>query len=177
MPRIEIRYSIEDGLLIGLYTPFKEVDKSLLQPFRDELESKPVVKARIVSRFESEPSEDEILKEYLTCFYGGNDTKLDIDCETSTPDYCHCGGRGMCPDEGFPGLCSIATVGEAKLSKTEVEALQLVARDKSVKEIASIRNRSRHTIEAEARSIREKLKVCSIAAAAALATSLGIVRT
>ena len=176
MQRVEIRYSIEEGLSIGSYTPFKDVDKSLLRPFLDELESKPVVKARIVSRFDYSPTEDEILKEYLICYYGGNDNKLDFDRETSIPDYCHCGGRGMCSDEGFPGLCSIAYVGEVKLSKTEVEDLQLSANDKSVKQIACIRNRSKHTIETEQRIIREKLHVCSIAAATAKAASLGIIR-
>lgn len=175
MPRIEIKYSTEDGLHIGFYTSYKEADKTLLQPFRDELNSLPEVKNRIIAR--GCATDDEILKEYLICRYGGNDNVIDINEGTHTPDYCHCGGRGYCKDEGFEGLCSIATVGDARLSKVEVQDLQLVAQDKSVKEIASIRNRSRHTIEAEARSIREKLKVCSIAAAAALATSLGIVRT
>ena len=120
MQRIEVRYSIEDGLHIGFYASFNEVDKSLLKVFSDELNSKPQVRSRIVARFDYPPTEAEILKEYLICLYGGNDDKLDIEGENSTPDYCHCGGRGYCKDEGFPGLCSVAVVGDVKLSKTEV---------------------------------------------------------
>lgn len=170
--RVEVIYSIESGLHIGVFTPFQECGLELLDMFREELNSKPDVLKRIKAR--GKETQSEILKEYLICFYGGNDNLIDVDGQTSTPDYCHCGNRGHCPDEGFTGLCSIPTVGDIKLSKSEVEIISFHAHDKSVKEIASIRRRSIHTVETQVRSLRAKLSAHSMSSVLAKTSALGI---
>ena len=170
--RIEVIYPIESGLHIGVFMPFKECDPALLSELQEELSAKPDVIKRIKAR--GIETETEILKEYLICFYGGNDNIMDMDGQISTSDYCHCGNRGHCTDEGFPGLCSIPVVGAIKLSKSEVENISFHAHDKSVKEIANIRHRSIHTVETQVRSLRAKLSAHSMSSVLAKTPALGI---
>jgi len=170
---IEVNYSIEDGLSIAIVIPYKDADKGLLAEFWNELESKPLVMQRIKMRGAS--TFEDILKEYLICYYGGADTRTDISNNITKTDYCHCGNRGNCPDEGFEGLCSPSPViGDIKLNRTEIELMSLVANDKSVKEIANLRHRSIHTVESQVKSIRAKLSSKSVAAAIYKTTAAGI---
>ena len=173
MPRIEVNYSINDGLFISIASSFSECHPAILRMLREELHANPSVYDRIKSRGIAD--EDMILKEYLICRYGGNDTHMDIDGENRIPDYCHCGNRGHCPDEDFPGLCSIPTIGSVQLSKSETSVLQLLACDYSMKEVATRRHRSPHTVTTQDRTIRRKLHVRSTTAAIALAASERII--
>lgn len=169
---IEVSYSVEDGLSIAVIIPYQNIDKSILVDFWNELQSMPDVVERL--KFRGLTTDDELLREYLICRYGGSDQVIDMLYGKGTSDYCHCGNRGHCPDEGFVGLCSVPTVGDIKLSKSEIENLSFVAKDKSVKEIATIRNRSLHTVETQVRSIRAKLSAHSMATVMAKTTALGI---
>lgn len=145
-----------------------------LTPFIDELCHKPDVITRLKARG-CKTLKDQ-LREYLICFYGGNDNRIDLDGGRTTTDYCHCGCRGFCPDEGYKELCSRPVVGGTQLNPAELRSLQLAAEDRSVKEIANIRQRSRFTIEAQERAIREKLNVHSIAGAVAKAMLRGVIK-
>lgn len=173
MPRIEINYSIDSGLSISIASAFQDCHPAILSHLRGELMGKKEVCDRLRKRGISD--ENEMLREYLICFYGGNDTKMDIDNEKSTPDYCHCGNRGFCPDEGFPGLCSLPKIGDVELSRSEIKVLQLLANDYSVKEVANVRHRSPHTVGTQDRTIRKKFNVRSTSAAIAIAARERIV--
>lgn len=173
MSRTEIMYT-EDGLMIGVFKPFSEVTGGEMQPFFEELYSKTAVVERLKARGLNTPY--ELLHDYLMCFYGGNDNRIDQIGENTQSDYCHCGKRGSCRDENFAGLCSVAQVNGHKLNPCEIETLQFAANDKSVKEIADIRNRSPFTIESQQKAIREKTNSRSTTAAVATAITLGIVR-
>jgi len=172
---IEVNYSVSEGLRIAVITPYAETDLGTLQSFWEELQSKPAVLSRIKAR--GLATDREILKEYLICRYGGNDNVIDMMRPGSTSDYCHCGNRGHCKDEGFEGLCSVAVVGNVKLNPSEVATLNSVAHDKSMKETANTRHRSVFTIETQARAIRDKFNVHGIASAIYKATSMGLVNT
>jgi len=170
---IEVTYSIESGLSIAIIIPYKDIDKSLLSEFMEELQSLPNVVQRLKAR--GLVSDEDMLRDYLICRYGGSDNILDLLNGVTKSDYCHCGNRGHCPDEGFTGLCSQPpTVEDVKLSSTEIELLSLIGKDRSIKEIASIRNRSIHTIETQAKSIRAKLSAHSMACVLAKTSALGI---
>lgn len=173
MPRIEVNYSISDGLSISIASSFDECHDAILDHFRQELKAKPMVRERLIARGLEE--EKEIIREYMICYYGGNDSKMDIDNEKSTPDYCHCGNRGHCPDEGFVGLCSLPKIGNVELSKSEVKVLQILSNGYSIKQVAEKRFRSPHTVNAQDRTIRRKMNVRSTAAAIAIAAHEGLV--
>ena len=175
MHRVEVLYTPETGLWFSIYVPWEKINLRLLTPFVDELCHKPDVITRLKAR--GCKTIREQLREYLICFYGGNDNVADLDGGRTTSDYCHCGCRGgFCPDEGYRGLCSRPIINGASLNPAELANLQLAASDKSVKEVAEIRKRSPFTIEAQERSIREKLNVHGIAGAVAKGILTGIIK-
>lgn len=171
---IEITYTPERGIRISASYDWESVDKSMLVNFMIELDEKPEVSARLKET--GCETEDEILRQYLICQYGGDDNRPD-DLKTETQsDYCHCGIRGNCVNENFPGLCSLPRIDNETISPAELESLQLSALDKSVKQIANIRHRSTHTIVAQERTIRHKMNVNSMGAAIGKAVNMGIVK-
>lgn len=174
MTKIEINYDQEFGLRIMTTETWSDVNKSKLKDFADELASKPDVVKRIEVRG---VHGDDVLREYLICFYGGNDNMLDADGNRLTSDYCHCGMRGFCADEGFPGLCSLPKINNVRISPSELENLRMTAEGKVAKEIAARRFRSVHTITTEQRMIRRKLAVKGIAAAVYKASRHGLIKT
>lgn len=175
MQRVEARYSIEEGISISITFSFEECDKRILEPFWVELVHKSDVMRRLQKRGLIEKY--ELLKEYIICQYGGNDSIPDLDGEFTTSDYTHCGCRGYCKDEGFPGLCSFAIVNGVKLTPSEVQALQLSTYGLSAKMAADHKHRSPNTLKAQDRKIREKLNVNNMIAAVAQSVECGITKT
>lgn len=172
MQCIEVTYNAEDGLLLSFFLPWRAIEKRMIYPFIRELRNKPDVIRRLRAR--GCKTEMDCMKEYLICFYGGTDNRIDLDGGRMTSDYCHCGCRGHCPDENFPGLCSRPVVGRAKLSPSELRNLQLSANDYGSKQIADMRHRSLFTIQAQQRIIREKLEVHGMAGAVAMGIVSGV---
>lgn len=170
---IEITYSADNDLRIHHVFDWISVDKAILKPFRDELNERPDVISRLIETGCN--SEDDVLRQYLICMYGGNDDVLDILSRRTQSDYSHCGKRGNCINEGYPGLCSLAVIDKEVITPAELESIQLSAHDKSVKQIADIRHRSPHTSTTQMRAIRRKLHVNSTTAAIAKAVQKGIV--
>ena len=174
MSGIEINYSIMGGLKVCIITNYDSVEKSVLNPFKNDLDEKQEVKERL---FETGfNTEGEMLQQYLICFYGGNDNRHDYSGGKTVSDFCHCGMRGNCINEGFPGLCSLANIDNEIISPAELESLQLSAYGNSVKQIADKRYRSTHTIVAQERTIRQKMRVNSIGAAIGKAVKYGLVQ-
>lgn len=175
MRGIEVIYSTDEGLRFQLIMTWAEIDKRLLAPFIEELKGKPDVIARLQQR--GCKALIDQLREYLICFYGGNDNRVDLDGENgTTSDYCHCGCRGgFCPDEGYNGLCSIPSINGARLNPAELDCLQMSANDLSAKQIATARQRSIYTVETQERTAREKLQVHSIAGAVSKGLHAGVI--
>ena len=182
MSRSEVNYSHENGLTISTVRDFSECSFADLSVFWKELNSKQDVKFRIIARFtrleKYDFTEKDILKEYLICFYGGNDNRVDCVGDKTASDYCHCGCRGNCPDENYKGLCSQPKIDDwSKLNPIEIEVLKLASLDFSEKEISNIRHRSRHTIQAQYRSIRTKMHCRGMIGAVTIAQTLGIIKS
>lgn len=171
---IEITFSVDRGLRIHLIYDWSEIDKSSLEPFWDELNDRPDIISRLLETGCS--TIDDVQRQYLICRYGGNDDILDVSkCQTQS-DYSHCGKRGNCINQGYPGLCSLPVIDKEVITPAELESIQLYALDKSVKQIADIRHRSPHTSTTQMRTIRRKLHVNSTTAAIAKAVQKGLVK-
>ena len=170
---LEANYSQEKGLTIAIVADFDEVSERVLSIFRRELDQKPDVKRRIIDRGITE--DREIIHTYIICQYGGHDSRNDIENGRSVSDYCHCGHRGSCKDEGYPGLCSMPRINDVILSPAEVENLRMAADGLSIKMAADRRYRSPMTLQTQYKVTRSKLNVHSVTAAVSLAAKEGVI--
>lgn len=156
MIKTEINYSHRAGLTISTHFDYAECPDKLLSPFAEELNLKIPVQQELFRRgFLTMKTQ---LPEYMKCLYGGNDNHADFSGKETTPDYCHCGDRGACESEGFPGLCSMATIDGVHISPVELQLVEGLAKDLIYKEIANNRNRSFNTVNTQLRRLRDKLK-------------------
>ena len=154
MTRVEINY-IRGQLVVSTHFDFEECPGEILLPFKEELFKNTAVQRELMKRGFS--TLKEMFPEYLKCKYGGNDNKEDFNGENTTSDYCHCGQRGKCSSEGFPGLCSVATIEGVRISPAELDLVNGLAKDLIYKEIANNRGRSFNTVNTQLRKLRDKV--------------------
>lgn len=176
MNKVEINYKQiqnRDHLTVSVIFDYPECPTEILTPFIEQLDERPEVQQRLTAR--GFYSIQQQLPEFIKCLYGGNDNKTDIKGNTSTPDYCHCGKRGQCPDEGFPGLCSLAKINGISISPVEMELVECIANDKISKEAANKRRRSINTVNTQFRRLREKLNTLRSPALVKLFMAAGLI--
>lgn len=103
--------------------------------------------------------EEEMMRQYIICRFGGFDNDPDIDAEGKIDytEYFDCGRRGNCAQEGK--LCSTIKAPNGHLTKQELAVLKLVAVNKMNKEIAAILNISEETVSTHNQNIQAKLGV------------------
>ena len=157
MIKVEInftRLNNQEQLTISTHFDYNDCPLEMFTPFIEELYAKPAVQQELQRRGFS--TIKTMLPEYLKCLYGGHDNSLDLNGATTTSDYCHCGKRGTCPSEGFPGLCSLASVEGRNITPVELQLVSGLANDQIYKELASSRSRSYNTVNTQLRKVRVK---------------------
>lgn len=102
---------------------------------------------------------EEMMRQYITCRFGGFDNDPDIDSngKINYTEYFDCGRRGNCAQEGK--LCATIKAPNGYLTKQELEVLKLVAINKMNKEIAALLNISEETVSSHNQNIQSKLGV------------------
>jgi len=149
--RIEFNYNYNTKeLYVSTTVPFEKANPDDLTEVTEEMLEKPtVLKALRLMGCNSFPQQ---LQQYVTCLYGGNDDKPDIDENGNVnPDYSHCGKRGNCKFEGLPGLCSLPIIDGKKLTRSDIDIAQRLTDGKIRKQIAAERFTSIHTVNAQIR--------------------------
>ena len=100
--------------------------------------------------------ENERLKKFGLCNYGGFDDKADITKEDNTTEYYDCGERGgRCPVEGK--LCKHVQAKNGCLTPREIDVIKLIASDLPDKQIADRLNISISTANQHRVNIQHKI--------------------
>ncbi|MFD2741937.1 MULTISPECIES: response regulator transcription factor [Sphingobacterium] len=113
--------------------------------------------------------EEEMLRQYIICRFGGfdNDPDIDSDGVIDYTEYFDCGRRGNCAQEGK--LCATIKVENGHLTKQELLVLKLVAEGLPNKLIADRLFISEETVSSHNQNIQQKLGVNSKAMMTAFA--------
>jgi len=113
--------------------------------------------------------QDEQIRQYICCRFGGYDNNPDIsvDGQVSPAEYVQCGRRGKCAHEGK--LCVSIVLDNGVLTKREVEVLVMIGQAKQDKEICSDLAIEQNTLRNHKNSIEEKAGVQGKVAMAILA--------
>ena len=113
--------------------------------------------------------EDEKIRQYICCRFGGFDNNPDIDVNgvVSPAEYVQCGRRGKCAYEGK--LCVSIVLENGILTKREIEVLVMIGQAKQDKEICSDLAIEQNTLRNHKNNIEEKAGVQGKVAMAILA--------
>ncbi|WP_231489864.1 response regulator transcription factor [Pedobacter sp. Leaf170] len=119
-------------------------------------------------------SQEDYMRQYIYCRYGGLDTEPDISVEgeLSYAEYFDCGLRGTCNYEGK--LCCTIKVANGHLTKSEIEILKRI--DKSYKIIADELFVSTDTVSGHIQNIMKKTELNNKVELAIFATKKGFVK-
>lgn len=99
--------------------------------------------------------DDERLKKFGLCMYGGFDNKADIKNQSSNHEYYDCGQRGRCPVEGK--LCKHVQAKHGYLTPREIDVIKLIAQDLADKQMADKLNISINTLTTHRVRIQKKI--------------------
>jgi hypothetical protein len=108
--------------------PFSEISFSTQQILQEAINEDLNVKLALL---EMHPNSNmKRLEQFAKCRFGGLDFQGDIkDGELQDGEYWECPNRGNCPHEGI--LCKLPTYNNQRLTKQDVQLLQLTATNKT----------------------------------------------
>lgn len=143
----------------GKIQNFENLPESIKSIFLDDMLDNPtaIKSMRAMDKVDI----NEMLKQYVSCRFGGFDSTPDLVSEESKlqPEYWDCGNRNACPYEGK--LCELVKVGETYLTKREVMVIKAVATGLPDKNACDSLGISEQTFSVHKRNIYAKLGINS----------------
>lgn len=119
--------------------------------------------------------QNEQMRQYIACRFGGYDYQADISPERGIQpaEYVDCGRRGSCPYEGK--LCTSLLLANGIATKREVEVLKMIGQSLLDKEICDQLNMSQDTLRNHKDSLSQKAGVERKPSLAILAHKLNLI--
>jgi DNA-binding CsgD family transcriptional regulator len=115
------------------------------------------------------------IKQYITCRFGGFDNSPDIctDGNIKPAEYVNCGRRGQCAYEGK--LCASIQLENGVLTKREIDVLKLIGLGLLDKEITDLLSIAQDTLRNHKDNISQKAGISRKAALSVLAYRLKLI--
>lgn len=136
--------------------PFSDISFSTIQILDEEIENNPQVKSEL---FDMHPnSKIKRTEQFIRCRFGGLDFQGDIkNGKLQDGEYWACPNRGNCKSEGI--LCKLPTYNEQRLTKQDVQLLQLTATNKTNEAIGEEMNLPMGSFHKAKKYLYEKLGI------------------
>jgi len=154
-----------------IYKGYENIPEHIIEMVRQDMLKHPEA-LKSLAEWEN-LSEDDYVRQYIYCRFGGMDEEPDIDKEgkINYTEYFDCGLRGKCKYEGR--LCCTIKVDQGHLTKTELKVLKRITL--LDKEIASELYVSIDTISSHLQSIRAKTGLANKVELAVFAHKKGLI--
>jgi len=171
-----IEFFADNGRIVflqhGALHGFDELDTFSAAKLREEMDLREEVHQSLLEMGILNPIQQ--LKQYISCNYGGFDSRADIsENGISYKEYWDCGQRGQCKWEGR--LCNAIKAINGVLTLREIQVIKLVAQDLADKEIADKLQISIHTVAIHRSHIEHKIGAHSKIGIAVFAKDFNIV--
>jgi DNA-binding CsgD family transcriptional regulator len=136
--------------------PFTEVSFSTIQIIDEEIEKDSQIKRELVDMHPD--SKIKRIEQFVRCRFGGLDFQGDIkNGQLQDGEYWACPKRGNCKSEGI--LCKLPTYNEQRLTKQDVQLLQLTATNKTNEAIGEEMNLPMGSFHKAKKYLYEKLGI------------------